>query len=345
MKELIQIVKELNNNCFIGQQPIDCYNQDKSFVLSMEIMTFRNFESNTYFLGICLESLDYSFLPVKIEELKILLNNNLNAIHITESNLETPNEKTTSEELIFNGLFKIFYNENLLNTEQVDQLYNKFKLENYKLKLSSFQTLLLSKKFKENKLESFKNSVIEFKDFLEINSGSVENTFQNKIKSNLKLLDLYGDKYFTHPRHFKYPENKKNILGYKTLIPDFLIQTITGEYIIIEIERPNKVLMTQSGQQTSKFTQAVSQVNQWEILLQKYPESIEKHYPGISTKRRYLIVYGRDSEFTDLNNKKESFEQILANTKENVELITFDDLVSKSLIAIDNINKEISLAK
>ena len=101
-------------------------------------------------------------------------------------------------------------------------------------------------------------------------------------------------------------------------IPDFmwLAQDSTDFCpVFIEIERPDKKIFTDKGNQTSEFSQAYGQIQEWKSLLNK-PNSVLDFYDyyNIPTflrdknfKPQYCMIYGRRNEYENdefLNRKR-----------------------------------------
>ena len=94
----------------------------------------------------------------------------------------------------------------------------------------------------ERKIEELKKLVNEDKD---------EPIFQRFFNDNI---------HFIEPSTIKYEE--KVYFGGE-YIPDFLIETSTEQYIIVEIESPGKRLYTKGPQPTELFTQAMTQMGNY----------------------------------------------------------------------------------
>lgn len=84
----------------------------------------------------------------------------------------------------------------------------------------------------------------------------------------------------------------------------------------------------------------MSQIKQWESLLTqpKISQKLMKTYPEINNpqKRKYTLIFGRNKHFKNESEKNEFFNQNRGLTS-NLEILTFDDFITKTEKVIDNI--------
>ncbi len=99
-------------------------------------------------------------------------------------------------------------------------------------------------------------------------TGDDESAFQRFLKRHPLLLD---------PRAFQVWE-KPDFHG--RLEPDFMIRTYDNSYVIVEIETPAKLLVTQQNQLSAHATHAISQVLEYQEYLRTHLTAalVDQHY-------------------------------------------------------------------
>lgn len=324
-------------------------NQSSQFALStsaealrQEVFALLDIKAEMYGIAFYIDNfneflnIDFSFLQKVIEYARRDI-----GIEVEDIYNSRYNGKINHENFTFNKLVTIFTPNISFSDKEFQSLKDEFELGGATLRIVTEEDINISKKYSPENVETLKLFVLEIKNLLNQNSEDVESLFQKKIESNMKVLDLHGKKYIKHPKGFT--SNKPNIQGYESLIPDFLVESYNGSINLIEIERPNKIAIRKDGNQTAKFTQAISQIQQWESLLSSNPATMNRlmrDYPQIcySNKRKYTLIFGRNKSFKSENQKIEFFNQKLANTH-NIEILTFDDFVNNLELVIENISK------
>ena len=145
------------------------------------------------------------------------------------------------------------------------------------------------------------------------------------------LIDVYG-RVESRPR-FIYPEGQSP-LGKEYVEPDFIVHYPGRSYLIVEIERPSKKIMTRQGQPRAETTQATFQITEWRTYIQKHYHIIADRYPGIAVRCRSMVILGRDTleQFGGPANLELAKEH-LHNTFKVDEIITYDDLLVRAMEA------------
>ncbi len=292
MKELIESVKDVNGESVIVQTSGDLTIETGQSVQKVELMIFHNFELNSYHVAICCSNLNHYFLQLNMPKFKELFDEGVEKIEIRKvTEVEDLKEEISSKNLVFSKIVKIYYSSKELDAEQTRLFASKFKEEGYSLRFISPQELHVLIKSREKVLDSFEKKIKELETYLVENPNEIESKFHNIIESDKRLVDMYANGYITKPKNFKYPNGKVNINGHNQLIPDFLLTSIENNYTLVEIERPNKEPITLAGNPSYQYTQAASQINQWEVLINDCGIKLEEFYPGISkkNKRRFFL--------------------------------------------------------
>ena len=158
----------------------------------------------------------------------------------------------------------------------------------------------------------FLNVLSQFK--LLLDTVSNEEEVQDFLKNNPVLL---------YPAYSRVEAKFK--LG-KDYITDFVfvVQTRHGkEWVLVEIERPNKELFTQDGRVSHKFTQAQNQLLDWELWVEKNQVYLQQDFPGIR-RPVYHLVIGRNIEMTS-----DEREKLRTLEKPNHVYSTYDDIVEQ----------------
>jgi hypothetical protein len=158
-------------------------------------------------------------------------------------------------------------------------------------------------------VEYHKLSVETYQDLLQ-KSGDDEKAFQEFFEKNPSFLpgalELFGQS-----GHYPYMSaliSQPCIGTVFEKIPDFLWlaqDSLTFCPVFIEIEKPNKKMFTQTNTPTADFTQAMNQIHEWKMILNK-PANIQVFYETFDIplemrkkefKPQFLLVYGRRSEY------------------------------------------------
>lgn len=150
-----------------------------------------------------------------------------------------------------------------------------------------------------------------------------EEEYQIFLKKNPVLLDPLGSSIID-----------KHKLG-DDYITDFVLETLKGEFIIIEIEKPQDKIFTQSNDFTSKFIHAFGQVIDFIDWIENNIAYADKKLPGISSPRGLLIM-GR-SELLE-GNKLNKFRRFKRNSN-SIEILTYDDVLNRARSLYNNIRK------
>lgn len=166
--------------------------------------------------------------------------------------------------------------------------------------------------------------------------GENEDSFQRFFEKNPSFLPG-GMELFGQSGHNPYMHTvvSQPVLGtYISRKPDFMWlaqNSLTFCPVFIEIEKPNKRMFTQTNVPTAEFNQAINQIDEWKMLLNKPLNQLAffDHYNIPQEMRdkvfepQFLLIYGRREEYEDneyLRNLRKQKE------KDKVALFSFDRL-------------------
>jgi|LakMenEpi03Aug12_release.lakeMendotaPanAssembly.Ray.scaffolds.fasta_scaffold221696_2 hypothetical protein len=370
--KIIEFIKEQNNHCLIIQPELDIEQgfkninvtlpsvqkypttklkitklQERTFEiksssesLNQEVFAIINPREEVYSIAFYIEDLSKKE-QIDFQSLYLFLEEARKGVGIEIEDSETEDREIIDHfSFPFTGKITIYTPKINIEEQELENFKYAFKEGNAKLRFVTEKDIDLKIRYRRPEVvEKLKLFTQELKNLLNDEGDEIEEIFQKKLESNLKILDLYGKKFISQPKGFT--NEKKNIQGYKTLIPDFLIEYYDGSINLVEIERPNKKAIRKNGNPTEKLTQAISQIRQWEDLLTqpKALEKLMKRFPEINKpyKRKYTLIFGRIHHFKSESEKKEFFNQ---NSQiHNLEILTFDDFILKTELAIENISQ------
>jgi hypothetical protein len=120
------------------------------------------------------------------------------------------------------------------------------------------------------------------------------------------------------------------------LITDFVIETLKGEYLIIEIEKPQDKIFNKNGDFSNVFSHAFGQVIGFLDWIASNIAYAERKLPGI-TAPRGLLIMGRTKDLKpDMLRKLRIFNK----NSNNIEILTYDDVVSRADSLYKNLKRK-----
>ena len=117
---------------------------------------------------------------------------------------------------------------------------------------------------------------------------------------------------------------------------DFVFQEAAGDYLLVELERPDHRLFIKNGDASSKLNHAKGQILDWKRYIEDNLSTVKNELglAGISTNPNSLIVIGRShSLFPENIRKLVSIE----NQCPKVKIMTYDDVYENSKAVIENL--------
>lgn len=162
---------------------------------------------------------------------------------------------------------------------------------------------------------------------IKINSELREEEYQNYLKKFPVLID---------PLSMRIIDKQK--LG-NELITDFIIETLKGEYILVEIEKPQDKIFTLNDDFSSSFYHAFGQVLDFIEWVENNISYAQTLLPNISSPKGILII-GRS---TQLNDKRKNKLKRFNRNSNSIKVLTYDDIVQTSKSLYNNIRKKIEI--
>ena len=148
-----------------------------------------------------------------------------------------------------------------------------------------------------------------------------ETIFQRFFESHSLLLD---------PRAFQV-WGEPDLHG--RLKPDFIIRRYDNRYLIVEIETPGKLLVTQQRQLSADATHAISQVLQYQEYLLTHFSEAARTFPDFS-RPAGLVIVGRESS---LNAEQKAALRSENLSRPDIRIIGFDALADTSKAVTSNV--------
>ena len=155
-----------------------------------------------------------------------------------------------------------------------------------------------------------------------------EEVYQKYLENNPVLLDPLAVRVMD-----------KSKLG-DDYITDFVVETLKGEYLLVEIEKPHDNIFTNSRNDFSKeFSHALGQILDFIEWVESNIAYAEKKFPGISSPQGLLIM-GRRTNMSDKSQKR--LRRFNRNSN-SVKVLTYDDIIKNAYSLYENIKKQIHL--
>ena len=117
------------------------------------------------------------------------------------------------------------------------------------------------------------------------------------------------------------------------LEPDFVIRRYDNSYVIVEIETPAKLLVTQRGHLSANTTHAINQVLEYQEYLRTHLAEAIKVFPQF-TSSTGLVVIGHESS---LNAKQNRTLRMENQGRPHMRIVGFDSLADTARAVTDNV--------
>lgn len=114
---------------------------------------------------------------------------------------------------------------------------------------------------------------------------------------------------------------------------DYVVRRHDGQWLLVEIERPQDEILTQAGDFRGRFTHAFGQALDFQHWVDENVAYAQRHMPGI-TAPDALVVIGRRSGMSEAHQAK--LRRFVDNSR-RIEVITFDDLLARSQSLYENL--------
>jgi hypothetical protein len=126
-------------------------------------------------------------------------------------------------------------------------------------------------------------------------------------------------------------------------ISDFVFREARDDYLLVEIEAPNRKLFREDGQQHGDLTHAIDQIDDWLRYIEDNKPTVERELdlPGISAmSSRALVVIGRSAALTDDNRRKLA---VMRGRRPMLLILTYDDLLDRARANLERLFGPLSL--
>jgi hypothetical protein len=117
---------------------------------------------------------------------------------------------------------------------------------------------------------------------------------------------------------------------------DFVFMEPTGDYLLVELEKPAHNLFRNDGQPREELTHALNQITDWRRYLEDNLATVQRELglTGISANPRSWVVMGRSESLTDgLRRKLATME----NEKPRQKIMTYDDVLASAKATFENL--------
>jgi Domain of unknown function (DUF4263) len=187
-----------------------------------------------------------------------------------------------------------------------------------------------------DRLEALAGTIAAFENLLDEHGDGEESIFQDFLKANPVLIDVYGE--VTSQPQWNYPLGELSPIKKQSLEPDFVVRYLGDIYMLVEIERPSKLLGTAHGEPRHDVSQAAFQLTEWRDFIDHHYDMIKDKFPHITSKCKGLIVIGRSrSQSIGRGIDLASYKRLLAKTYPYSEVYTYDDLLLRAKMAYDRL--------
>ena len=182
------------------------------------------------------------------------------------------------------------------------------------------RTISLTRLYEKSALETIVNN---FRNLL--NSNPLEEPVQKFIEENPLLLYQFAPQ-----RIFYKPKFLNQYVG------DIAVLNSKEELVLIELERPGKIILKKDGGMTADLQMPFTQVKDWLYLIEHHRnvvlEGINLNSSDVS-KIRGVVVMGRSNECDEENLRK-----LRWTDHGRIEFFTYDDLMNDLITLIRNMN-------
>lgn len=127
--------------------------------------------------------------------------------------------------------------------------------------------------------------------------------------------------------------SKPNLHG--VLEPDFIVRRGDDSYLVVEIEKPSKKIMTKTGQVSALTTQAERQVIDYKGFILRRLSELNNHFPNIS-EPDCLVVIGLES---DLSEEQKNTLRSVNQSKIRTQIVGFDGLLARAETLVKNVTQ------
>ncbi len=180
-----------------------------------------------------------------------------------------------------------------------------------------------------DRLSRVGETITKFAALLAEHGTGPESMFQDFLKQNPILLDVYAEAVFPKPR-LVYPKGQSPT-GKAYVEPDFIIRYPGNAYKLIELERPSKNIATQRGETRAEINQASFQVAEWKAYVANHYDLLRDAFPGISQNFTTMIVISRATQSSvGAGHDRQKYMEVVRQQSPADEVFTYDDLLARA---------------
>jgi len=119
-------------------------------------------------------------------------------------------------------------------------------------------------------------------------------------------------------------------------VTDFVFQEATGDYLLVELEKPTDPLFIRTGDTSRELNHAKNQISDWRRYIEDNLSTVQRELglPGISSNPKGLIVIGRTQSLSEGNKRKLA---TLENESPRTKVMTYDDVFTNAKVLIENL--------
>lgn len=210
---------------------------------------------------------------------------------------------------LFRSVFGFFFNQ--ATTPLATSLEDEARVRSEVLGMLAESTIRLTKR------------IIRDLELL-IEGGHREEAYQRFLSEHPVLIDPLASEVIPKQR-----------LGIE-LITDFVLKRHDRRYILVEIERPQDRIFTESGDFTARFSHAIGQVLDFQQWVDSHKAYAERLLPNISSPRGLLII-GHRSHMSPRDAEK--LHRFCVNSA-SIDVLTYDDVVTQSIHLYKSIHRQ-----
>jgi len=124
----------------------------------------------------------------------------------------------------------------------------------------------------------------------------------------------------------------KHRLG-SDLITDFVLETLTGSYVVVEIERPDTPVFNKAGDFSPAFSHALRQVLDFQDWVASNVAYAQSKLPGIVNPHGVLVL----GTFTNFSpDERRRMNQFQFNSR-HIDVLGFDSLASRAQTLLNSL--------
>jgi hypothetical protein len=117
---------------------------------------------------------------------------------------------------------------------------------------------------------------------------------------------------------------------------DFVFRQPSGDYLLVELEKPSHFLFRNDGQQRAELTHAIDQVMDWRRYIEDNLATVQKELglEGISSNPSSLIAIGRSSSLDEHGKRK---LVTLESAIPKLKIMNYDDMLANARATAENL--------